>query len=260
MKIAKNRLLVGLFCTCLMACAGIVSGWGWTRYGRDVVTTTLAKQITIEVKKQEGSPLVITGAYADSGGLRPRYGYSVTNITDKLIRAYTIRHDVLFGKELAQQTGDDFRLRVTEDQFLKPNQLVQELEGGYSKYSEEVNKIVLSVDFVEFADGSTWGDDFSNSAERVAGYCAGIRTAAEGYGQKLESNLYDVFSKDIERNAVDFALQVDKSKSSFWKDGFINGIGIVRNRISALSQKNGSSAVREEIQKLHSAVDGRQEK
>lgn len=83
---------------CLTVCLGIVSGWGWTKVGKNAISFAQSKVISITVKKQDGVPLLISGAYVDSNGLRPSYGYSLTNISGKIIRAYTIRDDVFLER------------------------------------------------------------------------------------------------------------------------------------------------------------------
>lgn len=135
--------------------------------------------------------------------------------------------------------------------------MIQELGNGNTIYSEGVNEIILSIDFVEFEDGSSWGQDYFKSAERVAGQRAGIKFAVESYGKKLENSPFDVFSNEIEKNAIDFAFHADKSKSSVLRDGFQSGVGLVRNRLDTAIGKDGTLGAKQELQKLSDAINGR---
>ena len=260
MRIIQNKKTKVLATTCLMIIFGIISGWSWTYFSKNGISFASTKPIHITVKNQEGVPLLISATHTDSNVFKPRYGYSLTNVSDKTIRAFTIQEDVFFGSKNAQQSGAVFKNLSSETNVLRPNASRHENAGGNTKYSEEVNEIVLSVDFVEFNDGTTWGVDKYNSAERLAGYRAGAKMALEWFSQKLEAKSFEAFTNEIDADAVNFALQADKSKSSTWKDGFEYGVGIIRNRLKKAIKEEGLKGVKEALQKPFDTSERRQEK
>ena len=94
---------------------------------------------------------------------KPSFEYTVVNNNDKPIRAYTIRRDDgLTGSNLSMLNSP-----------LQPGQSLWEALGN-TTYSEPVQAILLSVDFVEFTDGTFWGPDTTRSSQRLAGIRAGM--------------------------------------------------------------------------------------
>jgi hypothetical protein len=180
-----------------------------------------------------------------SNALKPSYSYSITNISNKTIRAYAIQSDIYFGSENAKESGITLSYLIQQQQLLSPNVSRQEYSGGNSTYSEEVNKIILSVDYVEFDDGTSWGANKYKSDEYVQGQRAGVKTAIDGFRKKLETSGFEALAEGIVEDSIEFALQADKSKSSRWKTGFQSGIGFIRNKLKEAIDKSGEEGVRQ---------------
>lgn len=215
----------------------------------------------ITVKKQKNVPLLIsTTSVASNNPLKPIYNYSITNISDKSIRAYTIKSEVLFGEKNAQEIGSTLTHLPTMSNLLQSNQSRHVNGGGGSSYSEPVNEIILSVDFVEFADGSAWGEDYFKAAERLAGQRAGGKAAIRNFRQKLGTAEFRFTSNEIESESLELASAVGKSKSSTWKEGYESGIGIVRNRLTRALNEGGIEEVKKELEKPFDASEGRTDK
>ena len=137
---------------------GIMVGSLWFFYNRHGFSQT-APPLRIVVAEQPDSPLLILSTYVDaSDPLRPRYGYSITNNSDKAIRSYAIQESVSLDAG-ASIISTSLTHAPAVKQFLKPHQSRQEEWGLGKTYPSPPIKVELAVDFVEFADSTRWGDD-----------------------------------------------------------------------------------------------------
>ena len=116
-------------------------------------TQTLSKPATLKivVAEQPNSPVQLLATFVDdSNPLVPRYGYSLTNKSDKKIVAFTIQREAGLsdgGTNLGYQVIDI----PARNALIKPNESRQDELGGIS-FPEPVKSITLSIDFVEVAD------------------------------------------------------------------------------------------------------------
>ncbi len=232
-----------------MICFGVTSGWVWAKVSQNTFAIASLTTPIVLVETQKDSPILISSAYADVNTLKPTYGYSITNVSDKTIRAIAIQNDVFFGSENARQSGVSLSYLIQKQQLLSPNESRQQYGGGNSNYSEEVSKIVLSVDYVEFDDGTYWGANNYKSDEYVQGQYAGVKTAIYGFRKKLETSGFEALSEGIMEDSIEFALQADESKSSRWKTGFQSGVGFIRNKLKEAINKSGEEGVKQGLQK-----------
>ncbi|HXG85577.1 MAG TPA: hypothetical protein VNI84_16255 [Pyrinomonadaceae bacterium] len=145
MKFRENRKIRIALILILMICLGITSGLAWNKIKDNTHILAASKPITTRIKKQKDVPLLISAAFADTNALKPTYGYSLTNVNDKTIRAFAIQSDVFYGSGNYKQSGATFSHLTSNKQLLRPNESRQESEGNNTTYPEEVNEIVLSV-------------------------------------------------------------------------------------------------------------------
>ena len=115
----------------------------------------------------------------------------------------------------------------------------------------------LAVDFVEFADGTRWGDDISKTGEMLDGYRAGGKAATKRYREILASGGADALEQALA--SQDSVQPDDKTKSSVWMDGFSSGVSRVKSRLSVAKTKGGQEEVRRELAKPFDSTEGRQE-
>jgi hypothetical protein len=72
------------------------------------------------------------------------------------------------------------------EKLLFPPHVSRQEDGGIGRiYQQAPVEIVLAVDFVEFADGTRWGDDIGKSGERLDGQRAGGNAAITKYREVL---------------------------------------------------------------------------
>lgn len=175
--------------------------------------------------------------------------FVLQNISNKAIRAYTIR---VFKGSFNKDVGSiDFAIMPTKESLLKPNQIInQSTVEASEKNSDgsdvEQKNLKLAVDFVEFTDGSTWGQDLSESAQRLAGLRAGAKTAQEFLLKAEKQNGLDSFPKAFD-DVKD--LLPPEGQSQHWKSGFKSGVNNIKSRMERLYEKEGGEAVVIDLQK-----------
>jgi hypothetical protein len=233
---------------------GVLAMMIWFFSGR---ASTQIPPPRISVEQQPDSPLLISSIYMTSPDpFKPQYGYTIANIKDKPIRAYAIKEDIRFGERQAGTSGVDLSHLPSLKLLLQPNQSRSISADNSSKYTQPVNEIILSVDFVEFSDGSTWGNDSFNSAQRLAGQRAGGKAALKRFRESLKTGEPDSLTDAIIQDDV---IQSDNQVSSQdWHEGFQTGVGIVRNRLKEAKRKGGGAEVVKELEKPFDASEGRQ--
>jgi hypothetical protein len=235
---------------------GILTGSFWFLYN-DYGFSQSEPPLRVVVVQQSGSPILIISMYVDSSDpLRPRYGYSATNISDKPIRAFTIQESVSTGGG-APIIDTSLNHSPAVKLFLKPNESRRQ-EGGLGRsYQSPPDKVELAIDFVEFADGSRWGADKSESGEMLDGFRAGGKAAIKKYREILNNQGANGLEQALEK--TDSMQPDNQSKSVKWLDGFNSGVGTVKSRLAATKTKGGQEAVKRELEKPFDSTEGRQE-
>lgn len=210
----------------------------------------------ISVEQQPESMLLISTAFLDSSDpLSPQYTYTITNVSNKPIRAYAIKESVAFGSGKAHATGVDLSHLPSLSLLLQPHQSRTLHNAGSSKYTQPVSELILSVDFIEFTDGSTWGDDSFHSAQRLAGRRAGGRAAVKKFRERLKTGGPDILTDTVIQNEI---VQPDNQVASQdWQEGFQAGVGMVCNRLKNAKGRGGNVEVVRELEKPFDASEGR---
>lgn len=216
-----------------------------------------AAPLRVVVAAQPGAPLLILATFVDAGNpIRPRYGYSITNTTDKAIVAYAIQESVSLDptSSIVTTTLAHMPARTL---WLGPHDSRQEESGGktYEKAPIEVN---LTVDFVEFEDGTKWGEDKIKSAERLDGERAGGRAALKKYREILVANGVDALLEEAANPKLIEPENIN-GKSSNWVDGFKMGVSVVKSRMATAETKGGKDGIRRELAKPYDSTEGRLE-
>ena len=234
---------------------GILTGGLWFLYN-NYGFSQARPPLRVVVAQQPDSPLLILSTYVDSSDpLRPRYGYSVTNITDKSIRAFTVQESISTGGG-APVVSTSLTHAPAVKLFLKPHESRQ-LEGGQgSIYQAPPDKVELVVDFVEFADGTRWGEDIGKSGEMLGGRQAGGKAAIKRYREILANNGMSGLEQALENQNL---IEPENSKSVEWDRGFDAGINIVKQRLKDARTKGGREGIKHELDKPFDSTEGRQE-
>jgi hypothetical protein len=234
---------------------GILIGSSLFFYHRPSSSRTEPLRVT--VVDQPGAPLLIVPTFVDSGNpLRPRYGYSITNSTDKAIVAYAIQESVSLepGSPIVTTTLTHLPAKKL---LLRPHDSRQEESGSGKTYDKAPIEVRLSVDFVEFADATRWGEDQIRSGERLDGERAGGRAALKKYREVLATDGLNVLTDALAN--PNFIQPGDSAKSSNWVDGFKTGVSVVKSRLVGAQTKAGREGVRLELEKPYDSTEGRLE-
>lgn len=181
------------------------------------------------VKSQSDSPLLVSLSKTQNFP-EPQIDLLLQNKGDKIIRAYTIGHEVASSHSKAE--GINFRnLRSVENLFL-PNQSVAEsIERFTEPNSEPIEKITVYVDFVEFDDGTTWGQDKFQAAELLAGQRAGAKAALDYLNKSEKEGGTSALVKISKLNAI--PLTPPSNHSAQWLEGFRSGASIIQSRFQS---------------------------
>lgn len=184
--------------------------------------------LLVLVKPQADSPLLITGITVDdpTDPRMPTVQFTIKNNTKKRIMAYAIRHDETlphssFSGTVAVNSPD-------RNRALPAGAEVQSEITGI-QYSEPPISLMLSVDFVEFVDGTRWGPDTYKHGELIDGVRVGAQMAKEAMLKALEADGPEVFINSLDSIKVE-ADQPD-SHSSEWLKGFQYGVDWMRERV-----------------------------
>jgi hypothetical protein len=210
---------------------------------------------SISVQLQRNVPLRISSTVLKStNALEPELTYTVENISGKSISAYAIRHTVTFGR--AASEGVVVRNSDSVASVLQPGQSEQaSLEGD--AYSEAVRKINLVVDFVEFTDGTTWGGDKFQTAERLAGQRAGAQAESARLLKLEQTKGYAALIDSIKTEKTE--ITPPSGRSPAWINGFREGINFKRGRLQRANNRAGLNGVINELQQPFDAYsEGRE--
>ena len=97
--------------------------------------------------------------------------------------------------------------------------------------------ITLSVDFVEFGDGSTWGADFCRTAENLSGLRAGALAAKDKFAQIRQEvddkGLINLLKQDA------LKVEVPDGHSTVWVAAFREGVRRLFDKLREANQEGG---------------------
>lgn len=187
----------------------------------------------VTVRSQPGAPLRISAVADNSDDPEaPLVSFLVENVTGKPIQAYWISYDtVAHGGDVTLGVGVN---AGTSEQVLPPG---RRREAGVLNRGGQ--RLKLWVDFVEFTDGTTWGEDASRYAESLAGQRAGARAESERLLKLLETGgLLAVM--DAAGKSVTHAAGAAPSRA---EQNFLFGVRGVRLRVHRAHQSGGLPAV-----------------
>jgi hypothetical protein len=214
----KTYLLGFVFVMLLNICLTVFllqNVWGQTSNGN------LKNQSPVKVKilEQKDCPLQITVINVDNSALSAQnIVYSLQNISNKPIRAYTLLGD---GKNDGKVVTNSFVTRLFQpDGYEYDNFFVE------SEIAKE-GTIFLSIDYVEFEDGSFWGKDREKKSKEIAGEFEGRKAAVKHLKDLIknqnangENGIKAFLQQDIKEINVDVP---NTNQPDEWKRGFRGG-------------------------------------
>jgi hypothetical protein len=213
----------------LIFLVGLIPAFAQSRYFNKTLNDT------VNVVSQPDTPLIITPTkiennYPDDLLVR----FDIQNISGKKIKAYTISRNL---------TGEkDVRGHLTFFSPLDPGELTSGFDHEIISVLKDERKIIFSVKFVLFEDGTFWGGDSIPQLEFFNGYFDGQKKMFSRLqlliDQKNEAALTTLMTQDINKFDVP---DMDKSRSEKWHNGFDAGYRVTLNELRPFYQKQGSN-------------------
>ncbi|HEX8197896.1 MAG TPA: hypothetical protein VF571_17020 [Pyrinomonadaceae bacterium] len=191
--------------------------------------------LKVEVVTQEDSPVRLTVINVDNSQQSfQAVNFSIQNISPKKIRAYVILHN---DKSGAGKTSISFLERFT------PGQITQDTFSEERVNIKKDGKLFLSLDYVEFDDGSVWGKDTQKQSEYIAGQNEGQKAAVNKFNLLIHQNKDAVIEFLRQPETEMDSLVTNNEKTDKWHRGFKNGYRTVLTRLQMAYEKQGQEGV-----------------
>jgi hypothetical protein len=199
----------------------------------------------LAIENQPDSPLQISSFQIESTDLEisTRVTLMLKSTSIKPIRAFAITSSVGKGK-----TGVVLITTNTDEQMWQLNE-TRPIQIGKSR-DEITSGIKLSIDFVEFADGSAWGPDSFDSADSLAGERAGLRASLQPLTEILKTKGFSGLMQSVSSTISN--IPIPEGRSLSWERGFQRGAGKVLERLNRAYKKGGQEQLKAEWER---AVD-----
>ncbi|MDQ1638215.1 MAG: hypothetical protein QOF62_1554 [Pyrinomonadaceae bacterium] len=199
----------------------------------------LTQSANLTIEHQPDSPLQISSSQIDLTYSEPSLEVTLmlASRSVKPIRAFTIASSV--GRD---KTGALLITTNTDEQMWQFNE-IKPITMRKSR-AEIIDGVKLSIDFVEFSDGTTWGPDSFNSADDLAGEREGLRLSVQILSQIAKTKGFGGFINNLTSNRSD--ISIPKGKSLSWERGFQRGAGTVIERLNRAYTKGGPGQLESE--------------
>jgi hypothetical protein len=225
-RIKANNVIVILIGT---LCLTILVAVARPQNNQSPHNSVTEKKPLLIIKDQPDSPLTITSVIVDNfpDPRMPTIDFNVMNNSGKRIMVYAIKHEAALGSRgamsgwIAINSPDNKRA-------LRPGKAPQ-VEISRIQYPQPPESFTLSVDFVEFVDGTRWGEDTFKNGDRIDGVRAGANAQREALMKILKAG----GPEEVIRLLDSIEPKPDQStaRSAEWRDGFRHGVGWMRERV-----------------------------
>jgi hypothetical protein len=207
-------------------------------------------RVTIEEQPESPIRVVLQGSeLADS--VVPVVELTIVNISTNAIRAYTIKYETV--SNTTGSGGWDVSIPAAKKAALTSGATAS-MEISGTTYAPPLNSMRVSVDFVEFADGSTWGPDKYNTRDRIGGMRAGAQAARERLSEVLTTSGPEAVMRTVNERSAD-GISRPSTGSPQWTQGFEEGIGFIKARVREAAKSGDSDALRKGIEKPFGAAE-----
>lgn len=173
--------------------------------------------LVAETSVKKNSPLLITIINVDNSPLSYQtVNYTVQNISGKPVSGYVILSS---GKNTGKIVTNFFPVKSFQVDSINQDEL--NLERSNIQPSEILS---LSIDYIEFENGSSWGIDSQGQSEHIAGGRAGVESATEQLKRLIDKRETAGLNALLETNLVDIDVPLPNSvQSEKWRKGFEQG-------------------------------------
>jgi hypothetical protein len=193
------------------------------------------------IEQQSDAPLVIRNPrfyshWSWGYGIGPTLDYNVVNVSQKPIHSFTTSHR-------SAELWDTGASVSQPESALKPGDSMSRKDSVSGK-----SRIALTVDFVQFADGTTW---YSTDGQKVVhpdGVRAGAREAAEHLIKVLESSGPEAVLKSLPRIHADVSDRM--STINAWGFGHYCGVTNVVVKVQHANREGGLRAIEGALRRI----------
>ncbi|MBA3240974.1 MAG: hypothetical protein H0T60_07075 [Acidobacteria bacterium] len=201
---------------------------------------------TVTQADQEGTPLRIVETLVETPDPEKTVvRVVVQNQSAKNIRAFTVTADTRI--EFINLSGKASILSPTQNRVFDITYMGD----------ERPKTVNLSVDFVEFGDGATWGPDMNKSHDRLSGQRAGAKMERRRLRELLKAKgAAAVLTSVSEEPSGDNSPSSTSGRSSEWQEGFRSGVGSARHRIRQALQTGDSTQLEQEVARPFDTSEG----
>lgn len=201
--------------------------------------------IVAEVLKLDNSPLLVTVSSVDNSPLSYQLiNLVIQNVSEKKIKAYVIAHSYSVAPSAAG-TSSSFH------QEFVPGEIVFDSIGEARANVKAGVKLLLSLDFVRFTDGTTWGPDSQQQSQYISGQIEGETRAAAQISRLLEylntEAVVSILSKTTSETDPPFER---KSESEKWWRGATSGYRGFVFKLQSAYQSDGIAGVKRKLDEL----------
>jgi hypothetical protein len=186
------------------------------------------------IKQQLDAPLVIQNPtfhshWSWSLGSLTILKHDVVNVSQKAIHSFS----------MSQDSGEPWGPGAIGSQPESPLKPGETLHTGVSVSGK--SRVTLMIDFVQFADGTTWYSGSGQKSVHPDGVRAGARAAAEHLINVLESAGPEAVLAALPRIRAD--LNDSMANREVWGFGFYCGVTQVSVKVQHANQQGGLSAI-----------------
>lgn len=211
---------------------------------------TAPAQSFVSLASQEQEPLRVTAVAPDDSPLtlavvRTEFSvasqhtitFDLLNTSAKSIRAYSLTGSNHRGVSKMRTT---FRVR----NLIYPGESVQDEWFEVSENLSGNEPYSLTVDYVSYSDGTSWGADTQGQSETIAGYFAGQAKAVKAIRIYLDDRQLSAITDLIKlQQSAGVPIDVDSTRNAKWQTGFRDGYNGVLSHLRFALEKEGTSGI-----------------
>lgn len=206
------------------------------------IPQTRPKPPEVSVVQQNDSPLRLLNSFVESDAGRFILRTAAQNQSARRIRAYAI------AASAGIHSSVNFVNISSAINVWQPTQ-VKTIDFVYGE-EDAVGLVTLSVDFVEFDDGTTWGRDMYNSRDMLTGWREGAKDERKRLRALLKSNgAPAVFDAVREEVPDDIGAESAGKHSQSWLVGYGSGVASVRYHLRQNLHAGDAAGAEKELAK-----------
>ncbi|MGH9948401.1 MAG: hypothetical protein ACRD6X_14570 [Pyrinomonadaceae bacterium] len=202
------------------------------------------KPVNAEVTSQDNPPILVNVTRVDNTEKNFQTIYFVMqNVSSKPIRANVMlqKDSVGLGKTVVDYFYPPFAAGTTITNSISIERPNVRVDG----------KAYLSIDYVQFVDGTSWGANSERQSERIFGHTEGKSQAVSHFKNLFLNRDHDSITKLLGQDAATFTPKdLNTQKSELWQQGFVTGFRSVLSTLKAAFELSGIEATSNKLTEI----------